>query len=92
MDWACLTYTCLGESREEAWETLSRVVREGAGREPRPVKEGRYAVGVVDDCPESIQRYLDSGVTHIIITAKRPAEQIEELYETFAKEVLPGVR
>ena len=92
MDWACLMYTCLGESREKAWETLSRVVREGAGREPRPVEEGCYAFGTVDDCVESIQRYIDAGLTHIIITAKCPAEQIEDLYETFAKEVLPRVR
>ena len=92
IDWACLMYSCLGESRERAWETLSGVVREGAGREPRPVEEGCYAFGTVDDCTESIQRYIDAGLTHIIITAKCPAEQIEELYETFAKEVLPRVR
>ena len=92
MDWACLMYTCLGESREKAWETLSRVVREGTGREPRPVEEGCYAFGTVDDCIESIQRYIDIGLTHIIITAKSPAEELPAMYEALAKEVLPRVR
>lgn len=92
IDWACLMYTCLGESREHAWETLQSVVRQGTGREPRGEKEGCYAFGTVDDCIESVQRYIDIGLTHIIITAKCPPDQIEELYETFAKEVLPRVR
>ncbi len=92
IDWACLMYTSLGGSREQAWETLSTTVRQGSGRDPRPIEGGCYAIGTVDDCAESIQRYIDAGVTHIIITAKCPAEQIEELYETLAKEVLPRVR
>lgn len=92
IDWACLIYSCLGDSREKAWNSLTSVVRQGSGRDPRPAEEGCYAFGTVDDCAESIQRYIDAGLTHIIITAKCPAEQIEELYETFAKEVLPRVR
>ena len=92
MDWACLIYSCLGESKEKAWDTLTSVVRQGSGRDPRPAEEGCYAFGTVDDCAESIQRYIDAGLTHIMITAKCPAEQIEELYETFAKEVLSRVR
>ena len=92
IDWACLIYSCLGDSREKAWNSLTSVVRQGSGHDPRPAEEGCYAFGTVDDCAESIQRYIDAGVTHIIITAKCPAEQIEELYETFAKEVLPRVK
>ena len=91
MDWACLMYSCLGESREKAWDTLSSVVRRGSGRDPRPIDGGCYAIGTVDDCIESIRRYIDIGLTHIIITAKCPAEQLEEMYEAFAKEVLPQV-
>ncbi len=92
IDWGCLIYSCLGDSREKAWNSLTSVVRQGSGRDPRPAEEGCYAFGTVDDCAESIQRYIDAGLTHIIITAKCPAEQISELYETFAKEVLPRVR
>ena len=91
IDWACLMYSCLGESREEAWNTLTSVVRQGSGRDPRPIDDGCYAVGAVDDCVESIQRYIDMGVTHIILTAKCPARQLEETYESFAKDVLPRV-
>ena len=92
MDWGCLMYTSLGESRERAWETLSRVVRDGSGRDPRPIENGCYAIGTADDCIESIQRYIDAGLTHIIIMAKCPAEQIEEMYQAFAEKVLPQVR
>ena len=92
MDWACLMYTCLGRSREKAWETLTEVVRKGSGRDPRPAENGCYAVGTVDDCIESIQCYVDVGVTHFIISAKCPAEQLSEMYGAFAEEVLPRVR
>ena len=92
IDWACLMYTCLDESRERAWETLTSVVRQGSGRDPRPIENGCYAVGTVDDCIESIQHYIDTGMTHFIISAKCPAEQIEEMYQAFAEKVLPHVR
>lgn len=92
MDWACLMYSCLGRSKERAWETLQSVVRQGSGRDPRRIDDGCYAIGTVDDCIESIQRYINIGLTHIIITAKCPPEQMAEMYETFAKEVLPRVR
>ena len=72
MDWGCLMYTCLGESRERAWETLSRVVRDGSGRDPRPIENGCYAIGTADDCIESIQRYIEIGMTHFVISAKCP--------------------
>ena len=92
MDWGCLMYTSLGESRERAWETLSRVVREGSGREPRPIENGCYAIGTADDCIESIQRYIEIGMTHFVISAKCPTEQLEEMYQAFAEKVLPQVR
>ena len=91
IDWACLMYTCLGGSREQAWETLSTTVRQGSGRDPRPIEGGCYAIGTVDDCIESIQRYIDIGLTHIIITAKCPSEELPEMYDALANEVLPRV-
>lgn len=92
MDWACLMYTCLGESREKAWDTLASVVREGSGREPRPIENGCYAVGTADDCIQSIQYYIEIGVTHFIISGKCPSEQLEEMYQALASDVLPRVR
>ena len=91
MDWACLMYTCLGESKEKAWDTLRSVVREGTGREPRDKDQGCYAIGTVDDCIESIQGYIDIGMTHFIISAKCQSAELPEMYERFAKEVLPRV-
>ncbi len=91
MEWACLMYSCLGESREKAWETIRSVVRQGAGREPRDEDNGCYAFGTVDDCVESIGRHIDAGVTHILVSSKCRAEELPEMYEAFAREVLPRV-
>ena len=91
IDWACLMYTCLGGTRERAWETLSTTVCQGSGRGPRPIEGGCYAIGTVDDCIESIQRYINIGLTHIIITAKCPSEELPAMYEALANEVLPRV-
>ena len=92
IEWGCLMYGCIGPSREDAWQTLSSVIRQGSGREVTDGNEGCYAFGSVDDCIEGIQRYIDVGLTHIVISMKCPAEQLEEMYEAFAKEVLPRVR
>ena len=92
MEWSCLMFACMGQSREAAWETLSSVVRTAAGRELTDRDEGCYAFGTVDDCIEGIQRYVDIGLNHIVISAKCPPEQVPEMYEAFAKEVLPQVR
>ena len=72
IEWSCLMFACLGSSKEAAWETLSSVVRTAAGRELTDRDEGCYAFGTVDDCVEGIQRYIDIGMTHIVISAKCP--------------------
>ena len=91
IEWSCLMFACMGQSREAAWETLSSVVRTAAGRELTDRDEGCYAFGTVDDCIEGIQRYIDIGLNHIVISAKCPPGQVPEMYEAFAKEVLPRV-
>ncbi len=89
MEWSCFMFACMGPSREKAWETLGQVFRTALGREPTDKEEGCYAVGTVDDCIEGIRRYMDVGLNHIVISAKCPPEQVPELYEAFAKEVIP---
>ena len=91
IEWSCLMFACMGQSREAAWETLSSVVRTAAGRELTDRDEGCYAFGTVDDCIEGIQHYIDIGLNHIVISAKCPPGQVPEMYEAFAKEVLPRV-
>ena len=92
IEWSCLMFACLGQSKEAAWDTLSSVVRTAVGRELTDKDEGCYAFGTVDDCIEGIQRYIDIGLTHIVISAKCLPEQVPEMYEAFAKEVLPRLR
>jgi len=91
IDWSCFMFACFGPSKEEAWKTVKGVLQ-GFGRDLTDESEGCYAIGTADDCIEAIQRYIDIGLTHIVISAKSLPEQVPEQYEAFAKEVLPRLR
>lgn len=92
IDWGCWMFTCLGSSKEEAWKTLSFTLGKALDRPLDDQSNGCYAFGTPDDCIETIQEYIDIGVTHICISAKCPPEQVLDLYEALAKEVLPRLR
>ena len=92
MEWGCWMFACLGPSKEEAWKTLSRHLGKVLDRPIDDPSSVGYAFGTPDDCLETIQQYIDIGLTHICISAKCPPEQVVELYETLAKEVIPRLR
>ncbi len=92
MEWGCWMFTCLGSSKEEAWKTLGRRLGEILDRPTDDPSNVGYAFGTPEDCLETIQQYIDIGLTHICISAKCPPEQVVELYETLASEVIPRLK
>lgn len=95
--WAFDIYTYLGNSKHQALNvvaTQSRWLpleeRSGLSRDLRP--ERGYALGTAQDCIETIRGYVDLGITHFILFAICPPDQILPQYELLAKEVTPHLR
>ena len=92
IEWACWMFTCLGSSKEEAWDSLKGVMSSVLDRPLGDGSGGCYAFGTPDDCIETIQEYIDIGVTHFCISAKCPPEQMLDLYQSIASDVIPRLR
>ena len=87
--WAGTMWVCLGNSKSEARETANTEIQKLMGI-PWDVQPDRcYGLGTPQDCIESIQRFVDLGVSHLMFAPSCPSEQILHQYEVLAREVIP---
>ena len=86
---ACILWTCLGDSKDEALETVATQFERRFGVSWDVQPENGYALGTPRDCMETIQQYIDVGISHIIFYPMCSPDQILHQYEVFAKEVIP---
>lgn len=92
IQWGLLTWTCFGDSKEEARQTASREISKRLGSEWDVRAENGYALGTPEDMVETIQGYVDIGLTNFIIDpACAPPDMLGQ-FEVFAKEVMPAFR
>ncbi len=82
-------WVCLGDNKSEARETANTEIQKLL-RIPWDVQPDRsYGLGTPQDCIESIQRFVDLGLSHLMFAPCCPPEQILHQYEVLAREVIP---
>ena len=92
IQWACYLWTCLGDSKEQAFKFAATEMERGYGRSWDIRPDNGFALGTPRDCMETIQQYIDLGVTHIVLHPMGSSDQILDQYEVLAKEVIPHFR
>lgn len=53
--------------------------------------DGYYVAGDPDECAEQIQRFVDLGADHVVLDMRQAFDDIEEMLELAATEVVPQV-
>ena len=68
----------IGRTKEEALTAGESELNRRRGFEVSLVADGRYAFGTVDDCVETVERFLEVGVDHVVFNAMVPAARVPE--------------
>ena len=92
IQWGLLAWTCGGSSREEARQTASREISKRLESEWDVQADNGYILGTPDEMAETLQGYVDIGVTNFVVDPACAPEDMLEMFETFAREVAPHFR
>ena len=89
IQWACNIWTYLGDSKDQALNMVATEMERRSGVSPHVQPEKSYALGTATDCIETIQEYVDLGITHLVIFPMCSPGQVLGQYEVFARDVIP---
>ena len=92
IQWGLLAWTCGGSSKEEARQTASREISKRLESEWDVQAENGYILGTPEEMAETLQGYVDIGVTNFVVDPACAPEDMLEMFEVFAKEVIPHFR
>ncbi|MFQ5873377.1 MAG: LLM class flavin-dependent oxidoreductase [Dehalococcoidia bacterium] len=92
MEWGMLFWTCLGAGKEEAQERAKAEIERRTGVPWNVEPDNGYVLGTPAECIETIERYLELGITHLVFDIVCEAPEILSQHEVFAKEVIPHFR
>ncbi|MEE9198577.1 MAG: LLM class flavin-dependent oxidoreductase [Dehalococcoidia bacterium] len=92
IQWGLLTWTCLGDSKEEARQIASREISKRLGSQWNVQVENGYALGTPQDIIDTLKGYVDLGLTNFVIDPACPPSEMLQQFEILAKEVLPQFR
>ena len=82
-------YFSIGRDREDAWKIARDTLAKRYGWDPQLPKDGRYAFGAARDCIETIEEFVDAGVTDFVFNTTRPLPEVLEHVEQLATEIMP---
>ena len=68
----------IGRTKEEALAAGESELNRRRGFEVSLVPDGRYAFGTVEDCVDTVERFLEVGVDHVVFNAMVPAARVPE--------------
>ena len=92
IQWGLLAWTCPGSSKEDARQTASREISKRLESEWDVQADNGYILGTPEEMAETLQGYVDIGVTNFVVDPACAPEDMLEMFGTFAKEVVPHFR
>lgn len=90
--WGLLTWTCLGQDREDGARIASREIAQRLGMDWPVNPDQGFAVGTPRHMIETIRRYTDIGLTNFVIDPACPPSEIMDMLQAFAEKVIPHFR
>ena len=92
IQWASLMWTCLGDSKDQALKMYAAEQERRFGFSWDVQPQDRHVLGTPGDCIETIQQYIELGITHIVFYPICSPDQTLQQCEVLAKEVIPHFR
>ena len=90
--WGLLTWTCPGKDRDDGARIAEREISKRMGEARAVNPEQGFAVGTPRDMIETLERYVEIGLTNFVIDPGCAPSQIMDMLELFAEEVIPHFR
>ena len=88
-EWSCNMFLCMGQTRDEAYGEVQTAMRQRFGEDAWEIDPATQPLGTPADCIETLEAFVDAGVTHFVINALCTPEALLPTYERFAAEVMP---
>ena len=85
-------FLCFASSTEEAASIASDVYTQRANRETNIPPDSPHLLGTPDHIRDTLQSFIDVGVTEFVMNLVCPPEEGIHQAERFAKEIMPGFR
>ena len=88
-EWSCNMYLCMGQTKDDAHSEVQAAMRHRFGDDAWAIDPETLPLGTPSDCIETLEAFVDAGVTHFIINALCTPEALLPTYDRFAAEVMP---
>jgi probable F420-dependent oxidoreductase len=85
-----ILYACLASSREEARAAAAEYLSNEYRQPFAPLVDRYCALGSPADCGETIQRFVEAGVDHVVLVPTVKPERVSEQLARLAEEALPA--
>lgn len=87
-EWSCNMYLCMGPSKDTAQEAFKTAMVQRFGKDVWDVDPRTVTLGTSADCIETLEEFVEAGVTHFTINAMCEPSVLLATYEQFAGEVM----
>lgn len=88
-EWSCNMYLCMGQTKDDAYLEVQAAMRHRFGEDAWEIDPATLPLGTPTDCIETLEAFVEAGVTHFVINALCTPEALPSTYERFAAEVMP---
>ena len=90
-EWSCNMYVCMGKTRDDARREAEAAMRGRFGDDAWEMDPATLPLGTASDCAETLEAFVEVGVTHFTINALCAPDALLPTYERFAAEVIPRI-
>ena len=88
-EWSCNMYLCMGRTKDDAYREVQAAMRQRFGEDAWAIDPATLPLGTPADCIETIEAFIEAGMTHFTMNALCTPEALLPTYERFAAEVMP---
>ncbi len=88
-EWSCNMYLCMGQTKDDAYREVQAAMRHRFGDDAWAIDPATLPLGTPADCIETLEAFVDAGVTHFTMNALCMPEALLPTYDLFAAEVMP---
>ena len=88
-EWSCNMYLCMGRTKDDAYREVTAAITQRFGEDAWDINPATLPLGTSADCIETLEGFVEAGVTHFTINALCEPAALLPTYERFAAEVIP---
>ena len=82
----------IGKSKQEARASAERILNGRRGFDVKLPDDGRFAFGTVSDCLQTLESFIEIGVTHFVFNPLVTLNQVDAQLDILASDIIPRFR